>query len=364
MNVLGTYQIPLSVESFGIYWHSTGNADDHAGDIWLSESSQSGTTSAQPFLLGCDHQGRVVWMSRHAQAELGRAEDLPAEFAGRMRAGSAYRVWPLLTLPDTLLIGAQVEERADRDGVRIEDGILRHHLRLERAERKLSARVKSRPIGNGGKVARQMELERQRLGRELHTGVGQMLAAIRLQLEVVASQISDPAEAVQRALEAIGRLAGDALEQVRGISRRLHPPEWQRLTLEAALAQLWEVSGIPQRFEARLSIQQLPHEPAHEIKVLFYRVAQEGLANIARHSGASQVEMTLEATDKTISLTLHDNGRGFDPSTLASTPANIESGIGLRSIREEAADLGAKLDIKSGPGGTTLNVRAHFAPRE
>lgn len=330
----------------------------------MSESSQSETPSAQPYLLGCDHQGRVVWMSRHAQAELGRPEDLPAEFAVRMRAGSAYRVWPVLTLPHTLLIGAQVERQPERDGVRIEDGILRHHLRLERAERKLSARVKSRPIANGGKIARQMELERQRLGRELHTGVGQMLAAIRLQLEVVASQISDPAEAAQRALEAIGRLAGEALEQVRGISRRLHPLEWQRFTLEEALTQLWHASGIPERFEARLSIQQLPHEPAHEIKVLFYRVAQEGLANIARHSRASQVEMILEASAETISLTIHDNGRGFDWPAMAAAPANIESGIGLRSIREEAADSGAKLDIKSGPDGTTLNVRARFAPRE
>jgi signal transduction histidine kinase len=330
----------------------------------LSESSQSGTESAQPYLLGCDHQGRVVWMSQHAQAELGRPEDLPAEFAGRMRAGSAYLVWPVLTLPHTLLIGAQVERQPEKDGVRIEDGILRHHLRLERAERKLSARVKSRPIANGGKIARQMELERQRLGRELHTGVGQMLAAIRLQLEVVASQISDPAETVQRALEAIGRLAGEALEQVRGISRRLHPPEWQRFTLEEALTQLWDVSGIPQRFEGRSGIQQLPHQPPHEITVLFYRVAQEALANIARHSGASQVEMTLEVADGFIALSIHDNGRGFDWLGMAAAPANIESGIGLRSIREEAGDLGAKLDIKSGPGGTTLNVRAHFAPRE
>jgi signal transduction histidine kinase len=172
----------------------------------------------------------------------------------------------------------------------------------------------------------------------------------------------DPAETVQRALEAIGWLASEALEQVRGISRRVHPPEWQRLTLEAALSQLWEVSGIPQRFQAQLSIRQLPHEPAHEIKVLFYRAAQEALANIARHSGASRAEMALETGDGTISLTIRDNGRGFDPTSVAGAPANIESGIGIRSIREEAAGLGAIFQIISGPGGTTLSVQAHFAP--
>jgi two-component system NarL family sensor kinase len=207
-----------------------------------------------------------------------------------------------------------------------------------------------------------MELERQRLGRELHTSVGQMLAAVRLQLEVIAAQMPDAAEGVQRALASIGRLADDALEQVRGISRRLHPPEWQRLTLEAALTQLWDVTGIPQRFQGLLSIEPLPHEPAHEIKVLFYRTAQEALANIARHSGASRVELTLEVRDGIISLTIRDDGRGFDLSTVAGAPANIQSGIGLRSIREEAADLGAKLQVKTGAGGTTLSVQASFAP--
>lgn len=329
----------------------------------MRETSESGTGLAQTYLLGCDHQGRIVWMSEHAQAELGNPENLPAQFAARMRAGLAFRVWPVLTLSDTLVIAAQTQLQTEMDSVRIEDRMLSQHRRLERAERKLSARVGSRSQANRGKVVRQMELERQRLGRELHTSVGQMLAAIQLQLEVIASQMPDPAETVQRALGSIGRLAGEALEQVRGISRRLHPPEWQRLTLEAALGQLWDVSGIPQRFQAELNIQQLPHEPAHEIKVLFYRVAQEALANIARHSGATQVAMALEAGDGAISLTIRDNGRGFDPSGVASAPANIDSGIGLRSIREEAADLGAKLDIKSGSTGTTLSVVARFAPR-
>lgn len=319
---------------------------------------------SQPYLVGCDLHGRVVWISQYTQAELGAPENLSAGFLLRLRSGASYRVWRVIELTDTLVIGAQAEMQAVVDSFSIEDRIVRNHRRLQRAERKLSARVKARPNPNAGKVVRQMELERQRLGRELHTSVGQMLAAIRLQLEVVASQMPDPAEAVQRALDAIGRLAGDALEQVRGISRRLHPPEWQRLTLEAALEQLWNVTGIPQRFQALLNLRTLPHEPAHEVKVLFYRAAQEALANVARHSGAARVEMELEVTDGTIALTIRDDGRGFDPSTVAAAPANIESGIGLRSIREEAADLGARLEIKSGAGGTTLRVMAPFAAQE
>jgi signal transduction histidine kinase len=330
----------------------------------LNEPSESALGEAQPFMLGCDRQGCVVWMSAHAQAELGAGENLAAEFAGWIRAGASYRVWPILALPDTLLIGAQAEGQGKTDTVRIEDRILRHYPRLQRAQRELSDRARGRGKGSGCRAARQIEMERQRLGRELHAGVGQMLAAIGLQLEVIATRMPDPAEAVQRALDAIERLAGGALEQVRGISRRLHPPEWQRLALEAALSQLWEVTGIPQRFESRLCIQTLPEEPAQEIKALFYRAAQEGLANIAWHSAASRVEMTLEAQSGTVALTIGDDGRGFDVSRMAAAPASIGSGIGLRSLREEAAGLGAKLEIRSGPDGTTLRVVGPFAPRE
>jgi signal transduction histidine kinase len=303
-------------------------------------------------------------MSARPQSELGTRESLAAEFAGWIRSGVCYRVWPVLALPDTLLLGGQAELEGKPDAVRIEDRILRNYSRLQLAERELWDRARGRGAGGGHKAVRQIELERQRLGRELHTGVGQMMAAIGLQLEVIAAQMPDPAEATQRALDAIGRLTGDAMEEVRVISRRLHPPEWQRLTLETALSQLWEVTGIPQRFQARLCIQPLPEEPAQEIKVLFYRAAQEGLANIVRHSAASRVEMTLEARSGIVSLTIGDNGRGFDASSMAAAPASIESGIGLRSIREEAAGLGARLEIRSGSDGTTLRVRGPFAARE
>lgn len=329
----------------------------------MNETSESAPGEAQPFLLGCDRQGRVVWVSAYAQSGLGARENLAAEFAGWIRTGVSYRVWPVLALPDTLLVGAQAESEGKTDTVRLEDRILRHYSRLQRAERELSARVGGRGNGSGYRAARQIELERQRLGRELHTSVGQMLVAIGLQLEVIATQMPDRAEAIQRALDAIGRLAGGALEHVRGVSRRLHPPEWQRLTLETALNQLWEVTGIPQRFQAQLRLQTLPEEPAQEIKALFYRAAQEGLANIARHSAAARVEMTLEARSGIVSLTIGDDGRGFDASKTVAAPANIQSGIGLRSIREEAAGLGAKLEMKSGPDGTTLRLLAPFAPR-
>jgi two-component system NarL family sensor kinase len=242
--------------------------------------------------------------------------------------------------------------------------LVKHYFRLQEAAQGLSIRAESLQPGTGGGAIRQIELERQRLGREMHTGLGQLLAAIRLQLEVITSQLPHPPELVAKALERIGTLAADALEQVRSISHRLHPPEWQRLTLEAAILQLWEYSGIPERLEASQRIEALPREPEQEIKVLIYRGAQEALANLTRHAHAARVGMALEARGDRIVLTMEDNGIGFDVAKLLAAPASVASGIGLRSIREQAAVLGGRLEITSGPGGTKLVLSAPFAAPE
>jgi signal transduction histidine kinase len=243
----------------------------------------------------------------------------------------------------------------------LESSLLRHYLRLQLAERDLSRFARDRRRGIGRGAVRQIDLERQRLGRELHTGVGQMLAAIRLQLEIVAALLLDPPGLVQQALDRISTLANDALEQVRSVSARLHPPEWQRLTLADALQQLWDLSGIPQRFEASFRIQRLPHEPDLEVKVLLYRAAQEALSNVARHARATRVEAALETRDDCAILTIRDDGVGFDVAGLLRGPASVASGIGLRSIREQAAALGGRSEIQSGPAGTTLVVSVPFS---
>jgi two-component system NarL family sensor kinase len=241
------------------------------------------------------------------------------------------------------------------------NSLLRRCLRLGRAERDLSTFARQHRRGTGPGAVRQIELERQRLGRDLHTGLGQVLAAIRLQLEIVATNLPDPPAPVEQALGRISTLADEALEQVRSVSRRLHPPEWQRLTLEAALRQLWEISGVYPGFEASLRIQPLPHEPDLEVKVLMYRAVQEALANVVHHARANRVDAALETRDDRMILTFQDDGVGFDVAGLFRGPASVASGIGLRSIREQAASLGGKLEIESGPSGTKLIVSVPFS---
>ena len=280
-------------------------------------------------------------------------------------SGSARRGVDNPLLLESVLHGQAVTMRrragsaldAEAGGLlQVQTSFLAHYFRLQTAERKLSNRMQSSRPAAGISAVRQIEKERERLGRELHTGVGQLLVAIRLQLEVIASQLSNPAAGIQQALDRIASLASDAGEQIRSLSRRLHPPEWQRLTLESAIRQLWESSGVPQRFEASLEIEPLVREPEQEGKVLVYRAVQEALTNLVRHAKASRVKMTLAARDSKIVLRIEDNGVGFDVERLWNAPENVTQGIGLRSIRELATSLGGALDIVSGKEGTRLEL--------
>jgi two-component system sensor histidine kinase UhpB len=139
---------------------------------------------------------------------------------------------------------------------------------------------------------------------------------------------------------------------VREIARRLRPEALDDLGLASALAALTnDVSrrtGL--RVERQLAADLRALEPDEELVV--YRVAQEALTNVARHSGARRAWVKLGRDgDGRVALTLHDDGRGFDPGTQAS-------GAGLRGMRERAVLIGASLDVESRPGhGTTVRLR-------
>jgi signal transduction histidine kinase len=207
-------------------------------------------------------------------------------------------------------------------------------------------------------------MERQRLAREMHSGFCQRFASIRLQLEVFSAELPSPPANAALALSKISTLAADTLQQVRGISRRLHPPEWQRLTLESAIRQLWDISGVPQRFDASLQIDPLPWEPHLEVKTLVYRGFQEALSNLARHSRATRIVAALEVHQGQLVLSIRDNGVGFDARRVFAAPPSLAAGIGLRSIRESARELGGKLEMESGPDGTKMVLSVAPFPAE
>ena len=233
---------------------------------------------------------------------------------------------------------------------------------LSAAERQLASAVRQKSAEAGRNAIRQIEVERQRIARELHTGVGQTLAAIRIQTEIVSANLPDPPPPVRQAVERIGILADEGLDQVRGISKRLHPPPWQQLPLDAALRRLWEMSGLGGKFEHTVRLQAPRCELAVEVKSLYYRAAQEALANILRHSRATRIQLILQNVRDKLVLQVRDNGVGFDARRVLSRVPGSGDGIGLPSLREQARALGAKLLIKSGGLGTTLELSLVISP--
>jgi two-component system NarL family sensor kinase len=199
-------------------------------------------------------------------------------------------------------------------------------------------------------------MERQRIARHLHGGVGQLLAAIQIQLELAGAHLSGAAPAVGQAFDRVRALASDALEQTRSIAHSLYAPAWQTMPLDAALKQLCDLSGIGQRFAGGVRIEAPRHEPDSDVKTLFYRVAQEALSNIFRHSRATRVDIVLETLGDRLALTVQDNGVGFDTQSVLGGRPSVAAGIGLRALREQAAALGASFVMKSGPTGTKLEV--------
>lgn len=200
----------------------------------------------------------------------------------------------------------------------------------------------------------ELERERSRIARELHAGAGQPLAGIKIHLEILeecASAIPDSTK-MDSARMTIGRLqtlAEQALGQVRAVSHRLHPPEWQEMALDQALESLVDSSGLA-GLRLTKSLPPLADEPTHAAKVQIYRCAQECISNIVRHSGATEASISLRDEEGNAVLTVTDNGRGFDTGAK-------NSGIGLKAIFENAESLGGTARITSSGAGTRIVVK-------
>jgi signal transduction histidine kinase len=343
-----------------------------AGEIDLNERPEGqqvdGNRVRYPFLLECDTQGRVLWMDENTRAAFGSIEYLVEAIPSKLEAIPDQPIVGELSLTriweggGRILLGARHPAAPDEDEtlLGLERSLLRNYIRLQEAEKVLSDRARERRGTGFRSPVQQIEAERQRLGRELHTSVGQLLSAVRLQLEVITSQLPDPIPSVQQALDRIAALTADALERVRSISQRLHPPEWQRLPIEIAIRQMWDLSGIPENFDARMDLVELPDQPDLDLKVLIYRAAQEAISNVVRHSRATRVHAELEVRDRKLVLRFQDNGAGFDAQSLLSAPPSLTGGIGLRTIREQTEALGGTLVVDSSPEGTKLELTIPF----
>jgi len=203
-----------------------------------------------------------------------------------------------------------------------------------------------------GQLMYLQEVERRRIAGELHDGLGQDLAIIRNRA-AVGLQHPDRADIVADQLREISETAVSAINQVREIAHNLRPYELDRFGLIPALESM--IERVSDSFSLRLSssLDNINGLLSTDSETVIYRIVQEGLNNVIKHAGATEVLVTLKHLGDEVAVSVEDNGKGM------KTGGNMKgNGFGLAGIQERARMLGGSCTVDSRPGqGTILTVR-------
>jgi signal transduction histidine kinase len=213
-----------------------------------------------------------------------------------------------------------------------------------------------------GDLLRSQDQERRRIARDLHDSTVQLLCAIAMNLTIL-KRNGLPPERAKKLIASSQALARQCSQEIRTISYLLHPPLLDELGLTPALEEY--AAGFRERtgIDVHLDISPDLGRLGADTETTLFRIVQEGLANVHRHSGARRVAIRLERREREVILEVADDGRGFPEHVLAAGQAGLAKlGVGILGMRERASQLGGKLMIESGPGGA--RIRATLALEE
>jgi signal transduction histidine kinase len=204
-----------------------------------------------------------------------------------------------------------------------------------------------------GRLLRVQDDERRRIARELHDTVAQNLAGVRMNLGVM-QRLGDgrTAAAVDDSITA----TDDAIAQVRTLSYLLHPPMIDQAGLPTALR--WYVDGFERRggIKTELQIVNDLGRVSRDVETSVFRIVQESLTNIQRHSGSTTARILLRRYADHLLIEIADDGRGLPPQVRDDLDALLASGVGIAGINERVHELGGTMKIDSSDNGTTLRV--------
>jgi two-component system NarL family sensor kinase len=197
--------------------------------------------------------------------------------------------------------------------------------------------------------------ERRRIARELHDSAGQSLAALSMNLARIEQDLKhDPSHLVKAVSDAQERLR-ILSQEIRTTSYLLHPPLLDEVGLSSALH--WYTEGLGERsgLDIKLSVaENLPRlEP--EMELAIFRLVQECLTNIHRHSGSKTAQIRLAREADKVYVEVQDQGQGMSPERIADVRLK-GAGVGIRGMRERVRQLGGELAIESDSGGTRITA--------
>lgn len=207
-----------------------------------------------------------------------------------------------------------------------------------------------------GRLLQLQDEERRRIARELHDGAGQLLAALSMNISVISTEESKLSPGVARNVEESRSLIDQAVSDIRTISHLLHPPLLDEVGLISALNVY--VNGFGERSNIRVSLD-LPSDLERlprDVELSIFRIVQECLTNVHRHSGSATATVQLSHKPGEIQLHVSDQGRGISREIQDKFLAGQSSGVGLRGMRERIKQLGGGMQVQSSGNGTSVVV--------
>ena len=209
-----------------------------------------------------------------------------------------------------------------------------------------------------GLLINAQEMERSRLASELHDDFSQRLALLALELENASEALPDSSAATKRKLHELLNSASELGADLHTVSRRLHPSTLESLGLVPGLKALCDEFTSRQGIEIVFSSKNIPRTVPANVALCLFRVAQEGLQNLRKYSGASHGQVNLRKAGDRLFLSVSDKGRGFDAKEMRD-----RVGLGIRSMGERARLVGGRFQIHSEPGkGTRIDVCVPLQP--
>ena len=205
------------------------------------------------------------------------------------------------------------------------------------------------------RLLRVQDDERRRIARDLHDSTGQALTALKLELAGIERELASRHPQLARRLAANIESARQISDELRTISYLLHPPLLDELGLGSALR--WYMDGFQKRSGINVQLEFSGEARlAPEMETMLFRVVQECLINIHRHSDSATASIRLAQADGHIVLEVEDEGRGISAEELADIASGLALGVGLRGMRERIKDFGGELEILSKGQGTKVKA--------
>jgi signal transduction histidine kinase len=195
--------------------------------------------------------------------------------------------------------------------------------------------------------------ERRRIAREIHDGLGQELAAAKMILDGILAKDASPS--VRQAAAETSQLVDRAIQQVRSISHLLHPPLLDEVGLVSALR--WFLEGLSERSGIEVRLEVDPPDLGRlksELETAIFRIVQEALTNMFRHSGARNGMVSVFDRAGNIVVTVRDDGKGIGEQVIQLRPDSV--GIGIGGMRQRVNELGGSLRLANANPGTIVEV--------